>query len=168
MFDQFNINPTQLIGMLSFAAASIACLIATRRSGFRDARVWKVLALTYCLFLLEVFIGLRHRIHDLVNDLLMADNLYNERSGMQETIIISLATVALMLVMLVVLWRQFAGSAARVAAGITIAVLALFAIETVSLHALDAIFYRPTGPVLMIGWIWLAAAAGICLAATQR
>jgi hypothetical protein len=41
----------------------------------------------------------------------------------------------------------------------------LFAIETVSLHALDAAYYRPIGAVLLIGWLWSIACAGICLAA---
>jgi hypothetical protein len=64
-------------------------------------------------------------------------------------------------------WRQGAGGAARLAASITIAVSALFAIEMVSLHAVDAVFYRPIGPVLMLGWVWVIAAAGICAAAIQ-
>lgn len=169
MLDRFITNPTELAGLLSFAAATIACLIATRRSGSRDARTWKVLALMNCLFLMEIYFGLRFRIIELATKLLKTKGLYAQLHGsIQGIIIISIATIALVFVTLFLFWRRGAGGAARVAASIAIAVLALFAIETVSLHAVDAIFYRPIGPVLMLGWVWAIAAAGICAAALQR
>ncbi len=168
MFDRFITNPTELTGLLSFAAATIACLIATQLSGWRDARIWKVLALMNCLFLIEVYVGLRYRINELVITLLKTKGLYAQLHGSnQEIVILSIATIALVFVTLFLFWRQVAGGAARVAASITIAVLALFAIDTVSLHAFDAVFYRPIGPVLILGWVWVIAAAGICLAAAQ-
>ena len=168
MLDRFS-NPTDLTGLLSFAAATIACLIAARRSTLRDARTWKVLALMNCLFFIEINIGLRYRITELANTLLKMQNMYAQLHGsFQKIIIILIATIALIFVMLFLLWRPLDGRAVRAAASITIAVLALFAIETVSLHALDAVFYRPIGPVLMLGWVWAIAAAGICLAAFQR
>ncbi len=169
MLDRFSTNPTELTGLLSFAAATIACLIATRPSGSPDTHIWKVLALINCLFLIEVRVGLRYRINELVITLLKTEGLYAQLHGSsQEIIILSIATIALVFVTLLLFWRQVAGGTARVAASITIAVLALFAIETVSLHALDAVFYRPIGPVLMLGWVWVIASVGICLAATQR
>jgi hypothetical protein len=169
MFNRFITNPTELTGLLSFAAATIACLIAARRSGLRDARTWKVLALMNCLFLMEIYFGLRFRITEITITLLKTKGLYAQLHGsIQEITVISIVTIALVFVTLFLFWRQVAGGAARIAASITIAVLLLFAIETVSLHAVDSVFYRPIGPVLMLGWVWAIAAAGICLAATQR
>ena len=169
MLDRINTNPTQLAGLLSFAAATIACLIATRRSGSRDATTWKLLALMNCLFLIEIFSGLRFHIHDLVKAILKAEGLYAQMHGwIQEIIDILVAIIALIFVTLFLFWRQVAGGAARVAVSMTIVVVALFAIETVSLHELRAVFYQPIGPVLVIGWLWAIAAAGICLAATQH
>ena len=164
MLDGFGINLTQLTGLLCFAAAVLACMIAARRSDRRDARVWWGLAFTNGLFLLEVYFGLRHRIHDHFVERLMAEGEYGQRRGMQEFIIISLATMALICGTLFVFSRRL-GGAVRIAASLTIALAMLFAVETVSLHALDAIYYRPIGPILLIGWIWAVAAAGICLAA---
>ena len=80
----------------------------------------------------------------------------------------SIAIIALILVMLVLYWRQIGGVATRAAASVTIAVWALFAIEMISLHALDAVFYRPIGSVLTIGWLWAIAAAAISLAASRQ
>jgi hypothetical protein len=165
MLDRFVINPTQLAGLLSFAAATIACAIAARRSGWRDARAWQLLVFINGLFLVETLVGLRHRIHDYLAALLMAEGEYDQRGGMQEFIIIWLAAIALISVMLFLFSRLLAGRAVRLAVSLTIALLALFAIETVSLHALDAVYYRPLGPVLLIGWLWAIAAAGICWSA---
>jgi hypothetical protein len=165
MFDRLGINPTQLTGLLSFAAAAASCLIAARRSTWRNARVWRVLVFINGILFIEVLAGLRHRIHDYVNALLMAEGEYGQRREMQEPIIILLATTALICVTVFLLSRRPDGAAVRIAASLAIALLALFAIETVSLHALDAVYYRPIGPVLLIGWMWAIASIGICWAA---
>ena len=168
MFDRFSINATQLTGMLSFAAATIACLIALRRSKWPDARTWTLLALANCIFVVEIFIGLRHRIHDLADSLLMARGLYDERQEPQEIITIWFGIIATFFVILPLFLRRVGEVDVRLAASITIALFALFAIETVSLHATDAVLYRSIGPVYTIGWIWAAAAVGICLATRWR
>jgi hypothetical protein len=84
---------------------------------------------------------------------------------MQEIAIFSFAAAALICAILILSWYKTTGPAARVATSVTIAVLALFSIEAVSLHAIDAIFYRSIGPVLLIGWIWALASAAIVFAA---
>ena len=165
MLDRFGTNPTQVTGLLSFAASTIACVIATRRSECLDRRAWRVLGFINGLLVFEVFIGLRHRIHDYVNAILMAEGEYGQRREMQESIIIWLVIIALVCVTLFLFSRRLGGAAVRIAVGLTIGLVALFAIETVSLHALDAIYYRPIGSVLLIGWLWALAAAGICWAA---
>jgi hypothetical protein len=116
------------------------------------------------MFLIEVLAGLRHRIHDFVNALLMAEGEYSQRRGMQEFIIIGLTTIALICVPVFLFSRRLGGGALRIAASLTIVLLTLFAIETVSPHAL-AVYYRPIGSVLLIGWLWAIASAGICWAA---
>jgi len=168
MLDRFGTNPTQLIGLLSFAAATIACLIAAWQSDLRDAPTWKLLALINCLFLIEILSGFRHRIHDLVDAFMEANGWYTQRRGVQEFIDISLATIALIFMAFFLFRRHAAGRGARAAASITVGLLAVFAVEMVSLHAVDAVFYQPIGPVLLIGWLWAIGAAGICLAATLR
>ena len=168
MFDRLSINPTQLTGLLSFAAATIACSIAARRSGSRDASTWRLLALINCLFLIETFSELRYDIYNHAKAMLAAEGLYAQIHGRgQEIIIILIAISALIFATLLLFWRQVAGGAARVAMSITIVVVALFAIETVSLHALRPVLYQPIGPVVMIGWLWAITAAGICLAAAH-
>jgi hypothetical protein len=164
MLDRFGTNPTQLTGLLSFGAATMACVIAAQRSIGRDARAWQVLVFIHGLFSMEILIGLRHRIHNYLAASLMAQGEYGQRRGIQEPMVFGLATVALVCVTLLLLSPRLAGSV-RLAGSLTVALLALFAIETVSLHAFDAVYYRPIGPVLLIGWLWAIAAAGVCWSA---
>jgi hypothetical protein len=163
----FTTNPTQLTGLLSFIAATIACLLAARRSILRDARTWYLLAFANFFFLIEICFGLRLRIHERAVEILKTRGIYNLLHGsyqkMLDLVIVTIATIFVILV----LTRCQVGGATRLALSLTVAVLALFAIETVSLHAIDAIFYRPIGPVLTVGWLWAITAAGICLAATR-
>lgn len=166
MLDLLDINPTQLTGLLSFATATVACLIAARRS--RDAATWRLLALINFLFLIEVFSGFRHSIHELADAMLQERGLHAQMHGwVQEIITILIATIALIFGTLFLFWRKIAEDAARAAVSMTIVVVALFAIETVSLHELRAIIYRPIGPVLLIGWLWVVAAAGIVFASSR-
>ncbi len=166
MIDRFITNPTQLTGVLAFAGAAIACAIASRRTQGRDTRLWALLAVVHFLFFIEIFAGFRHRIHDFADGILMARGLYDERRAPQELIVMSVGAIAFVFVLLPLLLRRFS-LAARLAASVTIAVSGLFAIELVSLHAIDAIFYRWIGPVYLIGWMWAAAAIAICLIASQ-
>jgi hypothetical protein len=165
MLNRFDTNPTQLVGILAFAAATIACLVASKRSRLYDGRTWMTLAFVNCLCLVEIFIGLRHRIHAMGVSILMANDKYGQRDPMQEIVIFLFAAVALVCVVLILYWYKTAGPAVRVATSITIAVLALFSIEAVSLHTIDAIFYRSIGSVLLIGWIWALASLAIVCAA---
>jgi hypothetical protein len=169
MFNRFDINSTQLIGLMSFITATIACLIAARRPDSRDARIWKMLAFINLLFVIEVYIGLRHEIAALAKSWLVANGLYaNMHGGIQAFTIALVATSALIFAALMLASRSVASGGARLAAGITVAAFALFTIEIISLHALDALFYRPLGPVAVIGWMWLIAAVGISLATFRR
>jgi hypothetical protein len=165
ILDRFSTNPTQLIGLLSFAAATIACLAASRRSDRCDSRAWLIMVFTNGFFFVDVLIGLRHRIHDYVAAILMAEGQYGQRRGMQESMIVWLTTTAFILVTLFFFSRRLGGGSVRIAVGLMAALVLLFAIETVSLHALDAVYYRPIGPVMLIGWLWALGAAGICWAA---
>ena len=125
-----------------------------------------MLALMNCLFLAEIYFGVRFRINELANGLLQTEDFYDELHGsIQEILIISIGIIALVLVMWILFIRQVVQGATRVAASLVIVVLALFSIETVSLHVVDAVFYRTIGSVMMIGWAWACAATGICLAA---
>lgn len=164
MLDRLGTNPTQLLGMLSFSLASLACLLASRRSP--DAGIWKVLAFANALFLLEVVIGLRFRALEWARALLRARGEFPSLHGTgQAFAIAALAAAAAAAMLAFMLVPGMARPAARVGVSLTIALFALFGIETISLHKIDGLLYLGIGPVLLVGWLWAALSATICLAA---
>jgi hypothetical protein len=163
MLDRLGTNLTQLLGILSFSLTTLACLLAAHRSP--DARIWKVLTFVNALFLIEIIVGFRFRVSDWARTLLQERGEYLQLHGKDQAVaILALAAAAVTMLLFLLLFR-IARPAARVGASLTIVLLALFVIEAISLHEIDAIFYLRIGPVLLVGWLWAVASAGICLAA---
>lgn len=156
------INPTQAMGLFAFFLTAALAALAARTHRGRNRWVWAVLAMTYALFLLEVSIGMRHAMHDIVNARLLRAGYYADRLALQ-------GALALVLVASLVgaaasmrqapLSNWLAGARARTAAVGTLGVALLFALELISLHQIDAVLYANAGPVAVIGWLWAAAAA---------
>lgn len=163
MLDWFGTNPTQLLGLLSFSLTTIACLFAARRSS--DAKLWRTLAFLNALFVIEILVGFRFRVADFARTLLNERGEYPQLHGKDQALIILALVAAVAIMLLFLLLSRIAKPAARVGASLTIVLLTLFAIETISLHQIDGIFYMRMGPVLLVGWLWAVPSVGICLAA---
>jgi hypothetical protein len=169
ILERLGTNPTQVAGALSFALTTLACLNTARGSTSREARAWKVLSFVQALFLLEVLVGFRFRVLEFARTALKQEGLYDRLHGrVQGMVVAAIATGALLLVTIFLFSRSMPGGAARLAASMTVVISALFAIEMISLHELDAVLYRPIGPLLMIGWVWIAGATVICFAMLHR
>lgn len=163
MIEALPTNPTQLTGLLVFAGAAMAC---ARAALARGERRWWLLAAAASACVLEVAVGLRHRAHDLVDALLQAAGLYDARSQAQVALLVIAAVLIVGTLAACLRWRR-ADLPSRVAATACLASLWLFAIEAISLHALDALMYVPIGPILLIGWVWTALALVIAAAAVR-
>ena len=156
-------NPTQLVGLLAFGGAAIACARAAR---VRRPRLWVGLAALLAGLALEVMLGLRHAVHDLVDSTLQLEGRYDARGPLQWALIATaLSLAALSLWGVARLQRH--DRHAMLACAASAALLWLFVIETISLHSVDAIVYAPAGPVKLIAWLWAAAAAVVAVAASQ-
>src|SRR6476620_5824984 len=114
LLSRFSAYPSDLIGLLSFAIAAIACLVAARRAAVRDARAWYFLALMNCLFVIEIYFGSRYRITELTKTVLAKEQLYGKLHGWFQEITI-VAVVVILVAVILFVWR-IAGTAARVAA----------------------------------------------------
>lgn len=124
-----------------------------------SASTWRWISTLQFVFFLEIWFSTRHAAHDLVNALLQATDLYAGRSAIQ--MVILFATVLTGMVVGGVMWRSHwwsrqTNTRAKLALVCTGAVLLLFLIETISLHAIDRVLYRPVGPVLLIAYAWAA------------
>ena len=144
------LNPTQLAGLVFIAIAGIACLMARPRGP------WRALAAVYGLLFVDMIFGLRHHLHDWVNAGLIADGLYQQRSGGQMMLLALLGIGAVALLFL--LFRPMR-LPARIGLFSTAGMVLLLLIEMVSLHRVDAMLYQPVGPLFLIAFLWI----GLCL-----
>ncbi len=166
MFSPFDTNPTQVTGLIVFVAAALSCGWAVRRTSGRTAVLWRWLAVVQCLFLAEIVFGLRHQVHGGVDAVLQQLGWYANRRPLQVALLV-LSFAGLGFAAMPVL-RVFAGSpSARLAAIASLAALALFGLEAISLHQIDSELYRPVGPVMLIAWLWLALGAVVVRAASR-
>ncbi len=111
--------------------------------------------------MLDILVGARYAFHDLVNDYLLFLGLHGLRRILQAVLLLGLAVMVagtLLWAWRTSLYAAIVRARARAAAIATLAVTSVFAIETISLHQIDAFLYAHIGPVLVIGWLWAAAA----------
>jgi hypothetical protein len=167
MLSDAPLNTTQLAGMLAFGMAGLTAFYASRSVASADqsaARQWRWIFIFQVLFCIEIWLGTRHAVHDMVNDWLRAMGIYQDRATLQKWMLVTL-----------VLSGALAGFSGwpgalqtrpkspmlKLAIACTAAVVLLFLIETVSLHAVDRVLYHQAGPVLLIAYAWMAGAAAV-------
>jgi hypothetical protein len=142
-----DINATQIAGLLSFGGASLFTAWA-----WRHYRLGTVLCLINGALAAECLVGSRFQAHSVVIVQLKARGLYDARMLPQEYLTVGCVLLAILLFVLM-LSRP---ASRRLAVGATTLAVALFVVETVSLHAIDAALYRPLGPLAAIAWLWIA------------
>jgi hypothetical protein len=153
----FQTNPTQVAGLLAFAATTLACAWAARRG---RSGGWAALAAVHAALWLDILLDTRHRLHDMVNAGLRALGLYESRVWLQAALLLALA------VLVVRVWRSRRRAGAAVVA--TLGLIALLLIEAISWHESDRVLYTHLGPLLLIAYAWLAGAAVVVWSALRR
>ncbi len=156
--DLGNINQTT--GIVCFALAAVACGYAARG----DRRAWRMLAWMQASLCLEVMINARHRLHDVVDDMLRAQGWYAGRTPWQVGL---LAVIALAFVVLVpIAWRTVRSDRpATIALAASLVTVVSMAVEAVSLHGVDGWMYASVGPWLAVVAGWIVATAVVIVAA---
>ncbi len=161
-------SPTEFIGIASFAVAAWAC----RRAGRHGGPPWRALAAVPVLLIAEIFFLGRYRLHDRADEVACSDGWYLQRTSVQ------LGLIAFVVVLAVAgAWTaardprrpgaSVLASLATIATIATIADILLFAIETVSLHAVDALLYAQVGPLRALVFVWVATATVVTLSALR-
>lgn len=159
-------NPNQLAGIACFALAAAACTYAARRG----SRAWGALAWTHAAFCLEIVISSRHRLHDVVDEVLRDHGWYAGRTPWQIGLLVAIAALAL--ACLPPAWRGVRGDRlATIALIASLVVATSMLVEAVSLHAVDAWLYAPGAALLPVVFGWIAASmvvVGAALGAGRR
>lgn len=149
------INNTQLTGLIGFGTAALLCLWAVWRK-IHARNIWIVLSIGYLMMFVDILTQMRFQIRDVIGDTLKLLGIYEDRrTGQAISIVVTVCVVAFFGLPIFGRMRKFVFSA-RLAMVAGMLALALTLMEIISLHAIDAILYNQIGPVLLIGWLWLA------------
>lgn len=148
-------NPTQLLGILTFLAAAIIAWLASRRCSHP---MWRLNTAIYLLLSIEISIGLRHQLQQMVRSEAKNQGLYETRQSYQPYMIgFILLMLALTCAVVLIRKRWAAQPLPLWSAFSLVAVLGIFLVEVISLHAVDRVLYYRIGGVLLIGYLWLGA-----------
>jgi hypothetical protein len=144
-------------GLSAFAAAAAACLRVSLRRG-RSAALWGTLAALHAAWALEILLNLRYRFRAAILPLLQDRGLYASRTAWQGAAIVAVLLVGTALAAWA--WRRHRddGAALGAIAGTALALMFLV-VETISLHRVDAVMYAEAGPLVLLAWAWIGAAA---------
>lgn len=104
----------------------------------------------------DLQLNTRYAIRTAVENFLFAHGLSAAGKRPFQVVVLIIAALALVLII-----RRFASGSgglreARLGA---ILLAALWALEAISLHQTDRIMWTPIGPILLGGWLWMAASA---------
>ncbi len=150
-------NPTQLTGLVAFAASTLACALAFKRT---RRGMWALLVAVHAMLWLDILLNTRHRLHDAINGVLRALGLYESRA------VVQIALLLLLALLVVLAWRR--RRRAGLAVGATSLLLSLLLIEAISWHESDRLLYTHLGPLLLVAYGWIAGAAVVVFAALRR
>jgi len=144
-------------GLSAFAAAAAACLRVSLRRG-RSAALWGTLAALHAAWALEIVLNLRYRFRAALIPLLQERGWYASRTTWQGVAIVAALLIGTALAGW--LWRRHRSDGAAVGAIVgTALALMLLVVETISLHRVDAVMYAQRGPLVLLAWAWIGAAA---------
>jgi hypothetical protein len=142
-------NATQLAGTIACTIAALACVSR------RDRR-WYFPAIVFGLMVVDLQLQGRYAVRAAVEHFLFADGLAAADKRPFQVVVLIIAAIVLLLII-----RRFArGSGglreARLGA---ILIAALWSLEAISLHQTDHVMWLQAGPILLGGWLWIAASA---------
>lgn len=144
---------TQVVCIIVFLVAGGAAL-------WRGGSAWATIGLAHAMFAIEMMVDWRYKIHDAVIAIMSNHGDYAGRTPWQIALLILVIPIAAILVSrsLVSLrgTRQL-----RLASAATLATIAIFVIQLISLHATDQILYARIGPIMLTAWLFVISAATV-------
>jgi len=115
---------------------------------------WIILATINIIFCIECAVGFRHIIHDQM--IAGMGVYYADRVSLQKALITGVAILGVIfLIISIYKIRSLQFGLAFIGTTLSIA---LFGIETISLHKIDRILYYEFGPIFLIALLWTAFA----------
>jgi hypothetical protein len=153
-----SLTPTRLTGIAAYTLAAACCCIAWAQSRATPAvaKLAASLAAIESLLLLDMLFNIRWQLHETLADAAQRRHEYDLRRLPQTILIAALVAVLLLgLAYALRLYRTRVGALLAVSG----AMLSLISwcVEVVSLHAVDALLYRPIGRCMAVAFLWMLA-----------
>lgn len=144
------------------ALGSCALTVAALTAGARRTRPWLTIAAMLATMAVVIVTDATWLMHDAIQRALIASGAYPRHAAIQ----LALTAAAVLLLTGAACWT-FRSTKGGIRWGwVTVIVLvALFVVQAISIHAVDAMLVTPLGPAMLIGWLWLAG-GGAVVAAT--
>jgi hypothetical protein len=139
-----------------------ALLFAALATALRRERGWWPLAVLLAGMATVIATDASWIAHDRVRAMLIGDGIYASHYAIQ--IAITSGAALLLFVCTAAVVRAQRGPQRWAWLG-TMALLALFAVQAISVHGVDAVLGRAMGPVMVIGWLWAIGAAFVAVVA---
>ena len=153
------------VGLVAYSFALLAGLRAMLRSRLHS--FFTAFSAAALFLIADLITNLRWHLHDWMVSEAMRRGIYDRRFVPQAVSLFILSLLALLF--LTRLRRQLSGHlGAQLAAAGMVAALALWLVELISLHQVDAILYRQIGPLMTIAYIWIAAGAMMATGALRE
>ena len=153
------LNPTRVIGLSAYLFALVSCGIAWARGRGtpRGPRLAAVLAVLEAGLLLDMAFSARWLLHDLLENVAIANGLYSHRVGPQLGALGFLGVAAAAGMGLAFQRLRGRKGAIVAACGALLSVSCWF-VEVISLHATDTVFYYTVDGVMLVSLCWVACA----------
>lgn len=156
-----SISPNQEAGIASHLLAAVACGVVWTKSRGQN-RLTATLGLLELFLLFDAVFNWRWILHGFLVKTAMELSVYDERTLPQEVLTALLASATLVAAATTIRhsWNR-PGACLAICGGLISA--EFWAIEVISLHAIDLILERMVGPMLIIASVWIVSSALIML-----
>jgi hypothetical protein len=156
-----SISPTQEAGIASHLLAAVACGVVWTKSRGQN-RLTATLGLLELFLLFDAVFNWRWILHGFLVKTAMELSVYDERTLPQEVVTALLASATLVAAATTIRnsWNR-PGACLAICGGLISA--EFWAIEVISLHAIDLILERMVGSMLIIASVWIVSSALILL-----
>lgn len=138
------IGNTNSFGVLALLTGALAAATLRRRE-------WWIIAALLAAMAILIATGAHWLVHDKIRMILIEDDLYGDHPSIQMVITLLGVLVSAGLALWIIHTRR---GAYRWAALTTLALIGLFGVQALSVHAVDTLLGRRLGPMMVIGWLW--------------
>lgn len=152
---------TDLIANTNTSGIWVLAIAAVAAGSLRRPS-WLVLAALLAAMAVSIATDAHWIVHDRVRAMLMNQGVYGQHLLVQMAITLVGAALTALLGLWIIRRRHGAHRWATLA---TLALAALFGVQALSVHGVDAVLGRRLGPLMVVGWLWTAGALTITLAA---